>query len=63
MTYPLPTITGQESRDELLGIRRDRIREKRIRKASRLTGTILPVHAADAAVIIEFPESEFPRIA
>lgn len=61
--YPTPYITGQESTQELLDIRRDRVRERRLRKASRMTGTILTVNTAHTAEIIEFPEPDFPRIA
>lgn len=52
-------LTGQESTQDLHSLRRDRIRERRIRKASLVN----PVQAASAAEIITFPVPEFPRIA
>lgn len=57
------SLSGQESGYELLNLRRTHIRERRIRKASRVIGSILPLHAAPAAKIIEFPSPEFPHIA
>lgn len=61
MTYQR-TITGAESTAELLDIRRERIRDRRLRKASRMAG-ISSVDATQNAVIIDFPVPEFPRIA
>ncbi|MBQ9247675.1 MAG: hypothetical protein IJ171_03720 [Ruminococcus sp.] len=61
MTYQ-KAITGAESTAELLELRRDRIRNRRLRKASCIAG----VSSADAeqnAVIIEFPTPDFPKIA
>ena len=61
MTYQR-TITGAESTAELLDIRRERIRDRRLRKASRMAG-ISSVDAIQNAVIIDFPVPEFPKIA
>ncbi len=61
MTYQR-TITGAESTAELLDIRRERIRDRRLRKASRMAG-ISSVDATQNAVIIDFPVPEFPKIA
>ena len=61
MTYQR-TITGAESTADLLDIRRERIRDRRLRKASRMAG-ISSVDATQNAVIIDFPVPEFPKIA
>lgn len=61
MTYQR-TITGAESTAELLDIRRERIRDRRLRKASRMAG-ISSADATQNAVIIDFPVPEFPKIA
>ncbi len=61
MTYQR-TITGAESTAELLDIRRERIRDRRLRKASRMAG-ISSVDATQNAFIIDFPVPEFPKIA
>lgn len=51
-------LSGQESSRELQNLRRSILRERRFRKASHLS-----FDAAQAAVIIEFPSPESPRIA
>lgn len=57
------TFTGQESGRELLSIRRDIIRERRIKKASLLTGSYRCADTVQDAVILPFPSPEFPKIA
>ena len=54
-------LTGTESTYDLHDLRRERVRERRIRKASLMLGVILPVNTA--AEIIDFPSPESPRIA
>ena len=60
---PMIHLSGQENGSDLLDLRRELIKERRIRKASRIVGSVLPVKAAPAADVIEFPSPEFPRIA
>ena len=48
---------------DLHDLRRERVRERRVRKASLLMGIILPVNTAAAIDIIDFPSPESPRIA
>lgn len=58
--YTTTYLTGQESSRELLNLRRERIRERRLRQASRLTGTILRLYPAPDTGT-EAPD--YPRIA
>ena len=48
---------------DLHDLRRERVRERRVRKASLLMGIILPVNTAAATDIIDFPSPGSPRIA
>lgn len=54
-------LNGTVSTYDLHELRRERVRERRIRKASLMMDVILPVNTA--AEIIEFPSPESPRIA
>ena len=56
-------LTGTESTYDLHDLRRERVRERRIRKASLMQGVILPVNTAAKAELIDFPSPESPRIA
>ena len=56
-------LTGTESTYDLHDLRRERVRERRIRKASLMMGVILPVNTAAKDEIIDFPSPESPRIA
>ncbi len=59
-TLPLNNI---ESTYDLHELKRERVRERRIRRASLMMGVILPVNTAAKAEIIDFPSPESPRIA
>lgn len=59
-TLPLNHI---ESTYDLHELKRERVRERRIRRASLMMGVILPVNTAAKAEIIDFPSPESPRIA
>lgn len=61
MTYQT-TITGAESTAELLKLRRERIRHRRLRQAALAEG-VVSADAVQNAVIIEFPIPDFPKIA
>ncbi len=50
MTAQRIIINGNESGESLRGLRRERIRERRLRKASLLTGVILPVAELEQAL-------------
>ena len=56
-------LTGTESTYDLHDLRRERVRERRIRKASLMMGVILPVNTAAKDEIIDFPSPGSPRIA
>ena len=56
-------LNTMETTYDLHGLRRERIRERRIRKASLMMGIILPVNSAAKADIIDFPSPDSPRIA
>ena len=55
------TLNTIKNTYDLHDLRREKIRERRIRKASLLMGVVLPVNTA--AEIIDFPSPESPRIA
>ena len=48
---------------DLHDLRRERVRNRRIRKAFLMMGVILPVNTAARAEIIKFPSPNTPRIA
>lgn len=52
-------LNTMETTNDLRGLRRERIRERRIRKASLMMGIVLPINSK----IIEFPSPDSPRIA
>ncbi|MEE3491681.1 hypothetical protein [Ruminococcus sp.] len=52
-------LNTTETTYDLRDLRRERIRKRRIRKASLMMGIILPVNSK----IIEFPSPDSPRIA
>ncbi|WP_405358610.1 hypothetical protein [Ruminococcus sp.] len=56
-------LNTMETTYDLRGLRRERIRERRIRKASLMMGIILPINSAAKADIIDFPSPDSPRIA
>lgn len=56
-------LNTMETTYDLRGLRRERIRKRRIRKASLMMGIVLPVNTAAKADIIDFPSPDSPRIA
>ncbi len=57
------TLNTIDNTYDLHDLRRERVRERRVRKASLMMGVILPVNTAAATDIIDFPSPESPRIA
>ena len=57
------TLNTIDNTYDLHDLRRERVRERRIRKASLMMGVILPVNTAAKAEIIDFPSPNSPRIA